>query len=518
MSSDLATQTPSDSQRLIERPWFVALVLIACAFAAYFPALRNEFYNDDAIFLNHAQRVLEHPLALITERPLGYFRPVYAAFVTLVYSVAGIDPAPYYFAAILLHAATAFLVWRVAHRLLARPIAALCGALFFCGCFAHSEATVWIAAHNSTLVCFFALLATLTHIRACESNRIGYGIATAALVAITLLTKEPGIVVLAWLPLVEWRIHGFKRCFSKSSLLRYGLIVAGAAVYLAANPRLLGDALATDGSETTKELRSTFGFVTLGRLLGTSFWLFSPVRSAHEDLEPWLGALALIIPVILAFVISKRRGYDVVFAIAFLVAALVPACSTRMQQMNGSRLYYFPTAGAALMVAAVIAAIEDRGGFRSRAALGGLVAGFIVFGAVHAHRIHAVNDSDYLPISKLQTRLAKDLGDAIPRAKGKLVYVLEPWLDNIMHAQQFLQLFAGVDPAKVRRTSFKRDDLKWLKRQRDNLGNLVFDCDANGALIPANSLPSTRNSAQNLSRDADTGVRYDDVRVLVISP
>lgn len=518
MSAESPTSTPPESQRLIARPWFVALLLIASAFVAYFPALRNEFYNDDAIFLNHAQRVLEHPLALITERPLGYFRPVYAAFVTLVYAVAGTNPAPYYFAAILLHAATAFLVWRVAQKLIAQPIAAVLGALYFCVCFAHSEATVWIAAHNSTLVCFFALLATLTHIRACETNHIGYAIATAALVAVTLLTKEPGIVVLAWLPLVEWRVHGFKHCFSKSSLVRYGLIVAGAAVYLAANPRLLGDALATEGAETTKELRSTFGFVTPGRLLGASLWLFSPLRSAHEDLTPWLGALTLVVPAVLAFALSKRRGYDALFAIAFLVAALAPACSTRMQQMNGSRLYYFPTAGAALMIAAVVAAFEDRGAFRSRVALGALAAGFALFGAIHVLRIHAVNDSDYLPISKLQTRLAKDLGDAVPLAKGKLVYVLEPWLDNIMHAQQFLALFAGIDPARVRRASFKRTDLAWLRRQRDTLGNLVFDCDAIGALIPANSLPSTRNSAQNLSRAADTGVRYDDVRVLVISP
>ncbi len=496
----------------------VMALLLALAFLAYFPALSNAFYNDDAIFLNHARRILEHPTALVTEHPLGYFRPVYSAYITLIYLVGRTSPVGYYLAGIVLHAATGFLVYRLGRKLLNDSFAAFAAGALFTIFFSHSEATVWIAAHNSTLVCFLALAATLAHIRACEKDTVASAIVTGVLVALTLLTKEPGIVALAWVPLAEWRLFGFKHCFSKQSLLRYALVAVAAAIYLHENPRLLGNAFAENSGKV--ELRSTFGFVTPARVLGATFWLFSWLRSGHESLAPSLGVAVLAIPLVACFLLSQKRVPDALFAIGFLIAAIVPACSTTFQQMNGSRLYYFPTAGAALLVAALIAAMQDRLRDASqRTKFASVLVGlFALYAGVNIRAIHVVNDSDYLPISRLQTNLAKQIGPLVAQAGKKPVYVLEPWLDNIMHAQQFLELFASLDPNRVKRIVIPRANTGWLSRQRESGASLVLDADDQGNLAPAMAFPSTRNSAQNLPRSSDTGVFADDVRMLAIFP
>lgn len=515
-AASTATRRPAnDSARLA----IAALALIALSFAAYFPALGNGFYNDDALFLNHAARVLEHPSALWSERPLGYLRPVWSSWVAALHAAFGLAPAGFHLAGILLHAATAFLVFRIAHRLLRDGGCAFAAAAFFATCYAHSEATLWISAHNSSLVCFFALAALLSHLRAIESDSIRDALVTALCVVLMLLSKEPGIVATAWLPLAEWRQRGLRSCFSKRSLARYGLVAAAGVVYLSINHRLLADAFADAGGGATQELRSTLGFVSFDRLLGTAPWLYSAMRHVGDDLAPRLGAAMFVAALAFTVLCSRRRVGDALLATAILLVALAPACSTRLVQFNGSRLYYFPTAGAALLLGAVAAGALDLAARfdRARSFRAGLVAAIAVLAAIHVAAIHRRNRVDYGPISRSQTLLARSVRAELESRDARVVYLIEPWIDNEMHVREFLEAFAGVAPERVGKLEIPRAEASdWLERQRTVTGNPVLDCDETGRLFLAAGVPNTRRSAQNASRAADSGIAMPAVRVFAI--
>lgn len=498
---------------------FAMLGLIGLAFLAYFPALHNGFYNDDALFLNHAARVLEAPLALFSERPLGYLRPAWSAWVSSLYACFGTAPAGYYVAGILLHASTAFLLFAIARKLIQDEVASFAAAAAFCVCFAHSEATLWIAAHNSSLVCFFALAALLAHLRACESNRLRDGLVTAACVVLLLLAKEPGIVATAWLPLAEWRTRGFKACFERRALGRYALVAAAVVVYLAVNHRLLEDAFASADGGGARELRSTLGFVSLERILGASPWMWSATRFIGEDLRPWLGVAMFALPIAFAGLCARKRLPDALLAIAILVIAMAPSCSTRQVQFNGSRLYYFPTAGAALLLGVVVASVRQCADSRGRRPLfdGVLFVAAATFVGNHVAAIHHRNAIDYGPISRAQTQLARNLPKVIAKVDAPVVYLIEPWLDNEMHAREFFELFAGVAHDRVKRIDLKRGESSaWFDRQIATGRNAVFDCDAAGNLFPATTIPNSRNSAQDQPRTTDTGVVSPIVRLMAV--
>lgn len=513
------------SSTRVATPWtwkhavFALLGLIGLAFLAYFPALGNGFYNDDALFLNHAARVLEAPLALFSERPLGYLRPVWSSWVTSLYACFGTAPLGYHVAGVLLHAASAFLLFAIARRLIEDAVAAFAAAAAFCVCFAHSEAMLWISAHNSSLVCFFALAALLAHLRACESNRFRDGLVTAACVVLLLLAKEPGIVATAWLPLAEWRTRGFKACFERRALARYALVAAAGIVYLAVNHRLLEDAFASSDGGGAKELRSTLGFVSLERIFGASPWMWSATRFVGDDLRPWLGVAMFTLPIALCAFCARRRLPDALLAIAILIIAMAPSCSTRQVQFNGSRLYYFPTVGAALLLGVVVSSIRQNARSRGLKALadGVLLVAAALFVGIHVAAIHHRNAIDYGPISRAQTHLARTLPEVIGEIDAPVVYLIEPWLDNEMHAREFFELFAGVSKDRVKRIDLKRGESgAWFDRQLTTGRSAVFDCDAAGNLFPATTIPNSRNSAQDQPRTSDTGVQSPIVRLMAV--
>lgn len=492
---------------------FAVLALcIAAAYVAYWPALGNGFYNDDAIFLNHADQILERPAALITERPLGYFRPTWSLYVTLQKAVFGLEPAGYFAVGILLHALNGFLVFSLARALALGLGGALTAALAFVAFFSHAEGTLWFAAHNSSLVCGLALAAVLQHLRAIRTGRLRDALGTALLVLATLFAKEPGVVVIAWLPLAEAFTAGFRSCFTRRSLVRYALALAPLVLYVATNARL-GDAVATAGAQ--QELRATATFLRPERLLGAAAWLFSPIAHRRESLSPWLGVAALLAVPALSLLARRRDLLRIaLLADLLLIAALAPACTTFQQQANVSRLYYFPTAGAALLLGAAFELA------RPRAARRALAVAFGLYLAVHVAAIGRVNALDYGPISRLQTRLAQALEPELAAQGDRTLYLLEPWLDNLTHLGEWLYLYWRVDRDRVQRAApmERAQAAHWLARRNADPRARVLDWDDALGLVPATGVPGSRSSAQGQPRTADSGNFHPPMQMFMILP
>jgi hypothetical protein len=494
------------------------------ALIAYAPALGNGFYNDDALFLNHAGRVLQQPTALLTERPLNYFRPVWGAWITMQRALFGLQASGYHAFGILLHGLVGFLVWRLARRLVRDSLAALAGALAFVAFFCQAEATLWISAHNSSLMTALMLSSVLCHLRAVRTGRMTHAVVTALVVAATLLTKEPGLFALVWMILAEAGLHGARSCVSRRGLLRLAVLLPVVLAYVLGNPRLTEAFVASD-SLAQAGVRASLAQVTPDRLLGASAWLVSPFAHTPADLNLWWGVALLGGALLLVVWLRRELLVAALTSVAILLAGMIPACVTVQQHPSGSRLYYLPTVGAALLVACVVAAARSPDARRLpaglarglRVAVALLLVGYI---ALQVRAIHGFNARDYQLISRMQVRMVEQLGERLPPSGGSDVLLLEPWIENAGHLRAFLRLYHGVAPGRVTSRTVPRSGAKaWLEGQQEqDPGLLILDWSDRDGLVPATGVPSSRSSGQGMSRSAETGVRKARVRVIRIAP
>jgi hypothetical protein len=527
---------------LAERRLVVLAACIGLAFAVYWPSLAGGFYNDDAMFLNMADRVLEQPSRLFAERPLGYFRPAWLLYVAAQKLVFGLSPLGYRVVGVALHGVVGFLVWLLVRRALRDTVAAWCATFVFLCLYAHSEAVLWIAAHNSTLAAGLCVGALLLHLRAVESARLGAALLTALAVLAALWTKEPSAVLLAWLPLGEMLLVGWRSPFTRRGLLRGALIAAAVAVFIVSNPSV-GAAFRAQSELANAEVRATFAFVEVGRVLESSAQMLSPLAENASHPGPGaagalLAALLLLAPLALVGVLRRRDLMaPAALGLLLMLTAMVPASMTRLQQPNGSRLYYFPTVGVALLVGVLASLVRGvqvaspspapaTADTRATALI--LPAplrwvpalGLLLFLGWHVRAIRASDAADYRPLSISQTATAVALGPVLADAEGHAVILLEPWLDNLMHLQEFLTLYHGVERARVQRFVQPRAEAgPWLQRQRQlDPGVRVLDWDEPRGFVPATGLPPNRAAGPGVPHAPDALPRLPHVTAFRIAP
>jgi protein O-mannosyl-transferase len=201
------------------------LLVAAGAMLAFFPALGGDFLTfDDLQKLRHNPQIRglgwDQLRWMWTTTYTGLYQPLAWMTWGADFLLWGHDPVGYHLTSLLLHGATAALVYRVARRLLglagAVPAAASSGTLTLAATLAalvfavhplRAEPVVWISARGDILAGLFAVASTLAYLRAVEptasgTGRRGWHAAALGLFACGLLSKaSPVSLPLAWLVL-----------------------------------------------------------------------------------------------------------------------------------------------------------------------------------------------------------------------------------------------------------------------------------------------------------------------------
>jgi protein O-mannosyl-transferase len=150
---------------MFARPWVRALTLVLIVTAAYTPAFHAGFIWDDNDHLTENPCVIG-PLGLkeiwTTSRAIYY--PMVLTTFWAAHKIVGLNPVPYHTLNVLMHTASALVLWRVLQRL--RLPAPWLGAMFWALHPVMVQSVAWVTELKNTQSCFFYLLSILAFLKA----------------------------------------------------------------------------------------------------------------------------------------------------------------------------------------------------------------------------------------------------------------------------------------------------------------------------------------------------------------
>ena len=189
--------------------WLCAALLVGAVLVAYAPVLGCGFIWDDDDYVTQNPVLREWSgLGSIWLQPtsLPQYYPLVHTTFWLEYRLWGADPLGYHVVNVLLHAASAVVLWRLLTQL-AVP-GALLGALWFAVHPVHVESVAWVTERKNVLSLLCYLLAARSFLRWHEGlSPRGWWHATAWFVA-ALLGKTVTASLPAALLVVLWWRHG----------------------------------------------------------------------------------------------------------------------------------------------------------------------------------------------------------------------------------------------------------------------------------------------------------------------
>lgn len=299
-----------------------ALVIILGTFLAYLPALQAGFIWDDPEYVvnNSLLRNFDGLVRIWTaptELPQWY--PLVHTTFWIEYQLWQLWPTGYHIDNLILHIASALLVWRLLHKLEV-PGAWLAGAIFALHP-VHVESVAWITERKNVLSCFLYLLSLATYLRwdtlrrdpQHKPGRKLYWIAFALFIA-ALLSKTVVATLPASIAVILWWKHGALRRKVISSLVPMLLVGIGMGLltaYLEVNHV---------GARSDRIIELNLSFIERILIAGRAVWFYAgklvwpwPLMFIYVQWKPispaiaWQWIFPLAVAGVLAMLFAMRR-------------------------------------------------------------------------------------------------------------------------------------------------------------------------------------------------------------------
>lgn len=372
-----------------ERPGGAALggaLLVLLVLAAYGKALGAGWIWDDADYLT-ANRLV-HSLDGLRRIWLTTETPQYYPLVFTVFWIGeklwGMEPLGYHLVNVLVHGASAVLVWRIL-RGLAVPGAWLAAAVFALHP-VQVESVAWVTELKNVLSGLFYLLALGRYLSFhTEGRERDYALALAFFVA-ALLSKSVTATLPAAILIVLWWRDGAIRRSAVLRLLPFfalGAISASFTAWLEVH-RVGAQGAAWDlGILERLLLAARIPWFYLSKLLWPAALTFSYPRWRIDAGDPlaWLGLMGLVGVSIVLWRTRARWGRGPAAAAAFFVVTLVPVLGfLNVYPMRYSyvadHFQYLAALGPITLASATAAVAWSRRGWSVRA--GRTLAGIVL--------------------------------------------------------------------------------------------------------------------------------------------
>src|SRR5438094_6191934 len=440
--------------------WLVPALIALVTFAAFLPALHNQFVNwdDDKNFLEnpHYRGLGWTQLRLMWPTPLGHYIPLTWMTFGLDYLLWGMHPLGYHLTNLLLHAANAVVFFFITRRLLRRAlpgpsgrghtlaVSAAFAALVFAIHPLRVESVAWATERRDVLSGLFYLSAVLAYLRACDREERGRGWYWGAvgLFAGALLSKSMAVnlpvvlLILDVYPLrrlggsLGWWSEPARRIYIEK--IPFVLLAAAAsAIAVMAQFSIHAALLLAQLGVPSRLAISAYGlcFYLWKMILPVNL---SPIYELPRTVSPWAMPFILsfgLAVAITAIVLTLRRrvlGLPAA-SLAYLVVLLpVLGIFQNGSQIAADRYTYLAGLGWAILAGAGLLSSWSRLPF--------LLIGLVVFipvglGTLTWNQVHVWHDSKTLwahalAIDPNSSVAQNDFGEALAQ-QGKLAEAIE---------------------------------------------------------------------------------------------
>lgn len=304
-----------------------------------------------------------HPLAL------NYYRPLFMAWMLVMRMLFGLNTIAWHASVILIHAVASALVYFVCRRFTPSRAVAVIAALIFAAHPIHIESVSWVSGATDPLVAVFFLGSVLLYQQTIESGSMWRSVASVALSACAMLTKETGIVIPAMIFVYALLFAPSQRPSWLTALLHslpYGLV---AALYFTIRWLVLA------GFSHSFDITRAQMFFTMPSVLWLYvkhlFWpaplaIYYDVPLVSSPSSAFLISLVLLM-LTLAVVAILSKWIDVRLVLLSLFWTLVPAAPAlyirtfNTTDIAHDRYMYLPSLGFAVLLAAAIHRFTDFG-------------------------------------------------------------------------------------------------------------------------------------------------------------
>lgn len=355
---------------MIKRNLVVFLLFTCIGLLLNFSLLDNNFLSDDYKSLYRI---------LIEKRIIykGLFRPLIDVSFYLNYLLSGLNPVSYYLLNILIHCATAFMVYAVTKRSEFFPdkkqeqFSFLAGLFFLIYPF-HNESIAWLTGRLSSIACLSAMIILYWSM---NRNKQWKYFSFSALVFVFALTGYESIVLLPFI------IFIWNREIRHSSLKNaLGIFLAWSALLILTLVLrfILSGGLASDygsrifnGSPIGSYIKATLK--TAGRLL-------LPPAENSILMKVVFSAIIIAVAVLHIAVIIRgrvnRRYMTFLLSLVFALLITIAFGGVSTRTTEGDRLLYFPSAFLCMTLSYATCSVSVR---RIRVAIAGSICVYFLF-------------------------------------------------------------------------------------------------------------------------------------------
>jgi tetratricopeptide (TPR) repeat protein len=342
------------------------LSICVITFLVYANSLGNGFVWDDDIVILANPVLKGSPVSLFSEIDRGHatsVTPYYRPFTLLSFlfdgRLHGFTALYIRLVNVLLHAATAFLVYRLAASFKIDRVAAVFAGLLFAVHPLQSEAVDFNSARNTLLATFFVVAAYLVHQWSHTHKSFTGSLAGASLFLSGLFSKEIAIGILPFIAAIELQgVQSDKRNSVKKAFVRLLPYITCLIFYLILRNYALARTGASLDISHGLTARLMDNIYIIPRYLLNVFWpqFLSPRYFLPDDFNMYALQLALswiCIVGMLWWFFTGGRSRTTLFGLAWLIAFWLPVSgivSIPSAQL-ADRYLYTPAIGLWLIIA-----------------------------------------------------------------------------------------------------------------------------------------------------------------------
>jgi protein O-mannosyl-transferase len=319
----------------MSRDWLLGLILIIAVIVTYFPVLQAGFIWDDDDHVTRNPCIIG-PLgftAIWTTMAARYYPLVLTTF-WIEHAFWGLEPLPYHLVNVLMHGASALVLWQVLRNL--QVSGAWLGAALWALHPVEVESVAWISELKNTQSGLFYLLSILFFVRWLRARRLNIRTSndwnytlTVFFAALAMASKSSTAVLPLVLCLCAWWVEGRWNWRSVAWTGPVFLMSLAAAVLAMWSVEQQGGTHDPQFVQSWPERLVTAGNVFwfyLGKLAWPHPLIFIYPRWVI-DAGQWLSYLPSILAIMVIFVLWLKResGFrSCFFALAYFVVALLP--------------------------------------------------------------------------------------------------------------------------------------------------------------------------------------------------